>query len=70
MSRWRREASERLPELQRIIASTEVDSPMMLWIKLHLEFDRLCTEGEEAVDRLRRIWEYALWCYTARHHVL
>ena len=45
MSAWRKEASKRLPELQRFIASREVDSPMMLWIELHMEFERLCMSG-------------------------
>lgn len=42
MSQWRREASERLPELQLIIASKLVHSPMMLWIELNQEFERRC----------------------------
>ena len=42
MSRWRREASERLPDLQRIVASKDIDSPMMLWIELNQEFERQC----------------------------
>lgn len=62
MSLWRREASERLPELQRIIASRLVDSPMMLWIELNMEFERLCESLPPPIDLLRRIWHYCEWC--------
>ena len=62
MSTWRKEASKRLPELQRIIASREVDNPMMLWIELHMEFDRLCKQEPVSLDLLRKLWGYAKWC--------
>lgn len=62
MSLWRREASERLPELQRIIASKLVDSPMMLWIELNQEFERLCEVQPPPLDLLKRIWQYCDWC--------
>jgi len=62
MSRWRREASERLPELQAIIASTLVDSPMMLWIEINSKFQKLCDEDSPPVDLLRRVWQYCDWC--------
>ena len=62
MSQWRREASERLPELQRTIASQIVDGPMMLWIELNLEFERLCEMQPPPLDLLRRIWVYCEWC--------
>jgi len=62
MSRWRREASERLPELQRIIASKDVDKPMMLWIDLNIEFERLCEIDPLPIDLLKRIWGYCEWC--------
>jgi hypothetical protein len=64
MSRWRKEASDRLPELQRIIASRDVDGPMMLWIELCGQFRNLCEQDPLPVDLLRRIWGYALWCMT------
>lgn len=62
MSLWRKEASERLPELQRIIASKVVDNPMMLWIELRLEFERRCEVQPPPLDLLRRIWGYCSWC--------
>lgn len=62
MSAWRREASQRLPELQRIIASQLVDGPMMLWIELNTEFTKLCELDPPPVDLLRRIWQYCDWC--------
>lgn len=62
MSQWRREASERLPELQRIIASNLVDSPMMLWIELNQEFQRRCENERPPLELLKRIWGYCEWC--------
>lgn len=62
MSAWRKEASNRLPELQRIIASREVNNPMMLWIELRKEFERLCKQEPAPLELLRRLWGYANWC--------
>jgi hypothetical protein len=62
MSAWRKEASKRLPELQRVIASREIDNPMMLWIELQIEFERLCKQEPVPLDLIRRLWEYAKWC--------
>lgn len=61
MSLWRREASERLPELQPIIASKLVDEPMMLWIELNQEFQKLCEVDPPPLDLLARIWQYCDW---------
>ena len=61
MSLWRREASERLPELQNIIASRLVDSPMMLWIELNIKFEKLSKSQPPPIDLLRRIWRYCEW---------
>ncbi|WP_265594592.1 hypothetical protein [Haloferula sp. BvORR071] len=52
MSRWRREASERLPELQPLIASREVEGPMMLWIELQSKFRALCEESPLPLDAI------------------
>jgi hypothetical protein len=62
MSRWRREASERLPELQKLIAAKEIDGPMMLWIELNQKFEKLCELKPPPVDLLRRVWLYCDWC--------
>ena len=62
MSLWRKEASERLPELQPLIASRLVDGPMMLWIELNGEFQKRCDESPAPLDLLRRIWQYCDWC--------
>jgi hypothetical protein len=61
VSAWRKEAAKRLPELQRIIASRDVDGPMMLWIELHCKFSELCDQTPLPLDLLRRIWGYAVW---------
>ena len=62
MSKWRREASERLPELQPLVASKFVDNPMMLWIELNQEFERRCELEPPPLDLLRRVWGYCEWC--------
>ena len=62
MSTWRREASERLPELQHIIASRDVESPMMLWIELNAEFERMCSQTPAPIELIRRLWGYCKWC--------
>jgi len=67
MSAWRKEASKRLPEFQRIIALRDVDNPMMLWIELHTKFAQLCEQAPPALDLLRRFWGYAKWCMEHGH---
>jgi hypothetical protein len=67
VSRWRREASERLPEYQSLIASTDVDNPMMLWIELQIQFSRLCEQKPPPLELLRRFWGYAGWCMEHGH---
>src|SRR5947207_14727164 len=67
MSLWRNEASKLLPELQRVIASPDVDNPMMLWIELRLRFQDLCAEEPPPMDLIRRIWGYAKWCMEYGH---
>lgn len=62
MSLWRKEASVRLPELQSIIASRDIDNPMMLWIELQLKFEDLCQQDPPALDLIKRVWGYAKWC--------
>jgi hypothetical protein len=62
MSSWRREASARLPEFQRIIASRDVDNPMRLWIELHTKFSQLCEQEPPPLDLLKRFWGYVKWC--------
>jgi hypothetical protein len=62
MSAWRREFSQRIPELRRTMASHGVKNPMALWIELNLEFHRLCRQNPIPLDWLRRLWDYAMWC--------
>ena len=50
MSQWRRKASEELPELQPLIASKDVDRPMMLWIELNQKFEQLCESDPQPLD--------------------
>jgi hypothetical protein len=67
MSLWRKEASERLPELQRLIASRDINSPMMLWIEIQMKFQDLCEQEPPPLDLIRRVWGYAKWCMTQGH---
>jgi hypothetical protein len=67
MSFWRKEASAKLPELQSIIASREVNNPMMLWIELRSKFDQLCEQDPPPLDLLARIWRCATWCMEQGH---
>ena len=62
MSAWRREALQALPEFGRLIV--ESGTPMALWIDLHLEFGS-AFEAKDA-SRVRRIMEYAKWCWNER----
>ncbi len=62
MSKWRREASDQLPELQSLIASPDIDNPMMLWIEINQKFDESCQQAPLPIDLLQRIWSYCKWC--------
>ena len=62
MSEWRRKASELLPEMQPLISSRAVDSPMSLWVELGVEFGRRCEQPDPPVALLKRIWRYCEWC--------
>jgi hypothetical protein len=62
VSAWRREALVALPEFKQLIAACE--SPVALWIELHLEFKR-AFEASDA-SRVRRVMEYAKWCWDGR----
>jgi hypothetical protein len=64
MSLWRRHALDVLPELRREIISTDVDSIYALWRELFSLAGKAVDEDDG--DLLRRIMEYALWCY--HHH--
>jgi hypothetical protein len=57
MSAWRRKAIECLPEYRRIIDGCE--TPMSLWIELHLEFENAFTRNNQRL--LGRILELASW---------
>ena len=67
MSLWRKEASNQLPELQGIIASRDVDNPMMLWIELMYRFQDLCEQEPPPLDIIKRIWGYPKWCMQQGH---
>lgn len=58
-------ASETLPELQKIVSANSIDSPMMLWVELNLEFERECERPEPNFDLLKRVWSYSQWCLKA-----
>jgi hypothetical protein len=61
MSLWRKEASNRLPELQQTIAAASIKTPTDLWMELRINFDRLCREEPPPIELLSRIWQYARW---------
>jgi hypothetical protein len=58
MSAWRRKALELLPGERKLIAVAE--SPMALWIDMHLAFEDAVRKGDE--KKLNAILEYAAWC--------
>jgi hypothetical protein len=62
VSAWRREALAALPEFKELVAESE--SPMALWIELHLEFET-AFEANDA-SRVRRVMEYAKWCWNGQ----
>ncbi len=62
MSQWRHEASKRLPELQKTIASASVHTPRDLWTELWRKFDDIVREKPPRIDLLERIWHYGRWC--------
>ena len=63
MSRWRGEAFNRLPQLQKVIA--EADSVMALWIELVCVFEKAyrCDPPDEKT--IAAIYSYADWCIQA-----
>jgi hypothetical protein len=66
MSLWRRHALELLPELRQQITDPDVDSIYALFRELSWLAGR-AVDNEER-DLLRRIMEYAVWCYRHRSH--
>lgn len=58
MSAWRRQALALLPEFRAIVESAE--SPMAMWIELHLQFDRAMDAGD--LSRVDRLLRFAAWC--------
>ena len=58
MSAWRRKALELLPQHRTLIEAAE--SPMALWIELHLRFCDHVRSGDRAAERA--VLEYASWC--------
>ncbi|MBW8863980.1 MAG: hypothetical protein JF609_03470 [Verrucomicrobia bacterium] len=67
MSLWRKEASERLPELQQLIASRDIDNPMMLWTEIKMKFQDFCEQEPPPLDLIKRVWGYAKWCMAQGH---
>lgn len=61
MSKWRRQALEKLPECRRLIDGA--GNPMALWIKL-LEECRAAYHTRD-LDKISRIFEYAWLCLDA-----
>jgi hypothetical protein len=58
MSAWRRQALTCLPEFRAIVESAE--SPMAMWIELHLQFDKAMEAGD--LSRVERLLAFAAWC--------
>ncbi len=60
MSAWRHVGIELLPEYRKLIETS--DGPMMLWIELHLELDRLLGETPRQDAVIQHLFDYAKWC--------
>jgi hypothetical protein len=58
MSAWRRKSLELLPEFRAVIEAS--DSPMAMWMELHLRFDETMVSDQS--EKVRRILELAAWC--------
>jgi hypothetical protein len=58
MSAWRRQALALLPEFRAIVETAE--SPMAMWIELHLQFDKAMDAGDSS--RVGRLLRFAAWC--------
>ncbi len=58
MSAWRRKALEALPDQKHLIDTA--DSPMALWIELHILFEKCVRQND--TGRIRAILNYAAWC--------
>jgi len=58
MSAWRRQGIALLPEFRVIVESAE--SPMAMWIELHLQFDKAMDVGDSS--RVERLLRFAAWC--------
>ena len=63
MSAWKRVALEKLPEFRLHIETA--DSPMALWIELHMEFEAIYREASPDRNLVRRFYEYARWSLVA-----
>lgn len=61
MSAWKRVALEKLPEYRKLVDAA--DSPMALWIELHLKFEDAHRLPVPDADLVRRFYEYARWCW-------
>lgn len=59
MSRWRRIALEKLPELRKQI---ETGGIYDVWIRLRDELNTLYERTPPDDSLIRRMYEYALWC--------
>jgi len=66
MSAWRRVALEMIPQCRKLIEQSENVS--MLWIELHLAFERAYEEPKDAA-LIASIYRYASWCLKDSHNV-
>lgn len=63
MEPWLSKALEMVPELGPNLDYIEdIGTPMYLWIELHMLFERAYEEPRND-DLIRRIYEYAGWCF-------
>jgi hypothetical protein len=63
MARWRAEAIKRLPELQKVIASS--DSVLALWAELFYAFEDAYRADLPDESLIARIYSFADWCVEA-----
>jgi hypothetical protein len=63
VNEWQAEALERFPELEAEINGHRQAGPHGLWNELYLALERAYEKQPIDEDLIRRIYDYALWCF-------
>jgi hypothetical protein len=58
---WRAKAIELFPDLKDLVE--QEPSPLSLWIELYLVLARIYDRDPVDEDRIRKIYDYASWCF-------